>query len=187
MSLVQVYFNLHKRRWSVRDKKTRRVIEHTNYVAIRDPRFVVSEAGRQRVLREKRKNVHAYVEGELWKEDLHTGDIKTVVTYNPYRNESFVLADVSSPIVSSSWAVVEVTDGHPVVCVPSPLRECAFCGSLNVQAGHVSAMSFAYCLDCGAQGPLSNLPDRMPRSVKNMDELEKLLTKKAYEDWNRRS
>ena len=51
---VDVYFNLHKKLLSVRHKG--RVIHHSNYVKIINPTFVVSEAGRQRVIREKRKN-----------------------------------------------------------------------------------------------------------------------------------
>lgn len=62
---VRVYFNLHTKLWSVQDAKTRRVIGHASKLLIREARFVVSEAGRQRVLREQKKNVHAFVVGEL--------------------------------------------------------------------------------------------------------------------------
>lgn len=88
---VKVYFNLHKKTWSIKDKSTGLVIGYANYVPMKDCVFKVSEAGRQRVLKEKRKNVHAYVEGTisfdtLDKSELYHGDF----TYNPYKYDSFV-------------------------------------------------------------------------------------------------
>jgi hypothetical protein len=59
----------------------------------------VSEAGRQRVLREKRKNVHAGVSG-TWinyctnRVENHFEFLSMVgrqVTYNPYKYDSFVI------------------------------------------------------------------------------------------------
>ncbi len=46
----------------------------------------MSEAGRQRVLAEKRKNVHAGVVGQ-W--EPYEQDYDTVVSYNPYKYEHF--------------------------------------------------------------------------------------------------
>jgi len=65
---VFVYYNLHKSCWSVRASDgplKGKVIAHAGSVFLRDATFKVSEAGRQRVLKEQRKNVHAGVEGEL--------------------------------------------------------------------------------------------------------------------------
>ena len=62
---VRIYWNLHKGMWSVQDAKTRRIIGHAFQILVRDAAFTVSEAGRQRVLRERKKNVHAFVVGEL--------------------------------------------------------------------------------------------------------------------------
>jgi len=59
---VEIYFNLHKRVFSVRHKG--RVIEHVKSAIVRRPKFVVQAAGRAKVLREKKKNVHAFVRGE---------------------------------------------------------------------------------------------------------------------------
>jgi hypothetical protein len=54
---VFIYWNLHKLCWSVRDQQTRRVFDHVTSVVLRDCKFKVSEAGRQRVLREKQKKI----------------------------------------------------------------------------------------------------------------------------------
>ena len=85
---VFVYFNLHKKLWSVKDTKTGKVCEHVDVIHLRDVTFKVSEAGRQRVLSEKRKNVHAGVEGYLCQ--LDDGGDYEQVTYNPYKYEKFV-------------------------------------------------------------------------------------------------
>ena len=47
------------------DGKTRKVLMHATHVKMSDVTFKVSEAGRQRVLKEKQKNVHAYAIGQL--------------------------------------------------------------------------------------------------------------------------
>ena len=63
---VFVYFNLHKKVWSVKaleGPNKGKVIEHTTNINIANAKFKVSEAGRQRVLKEKKKNVHAGVTG----------------------------------------------------------------------------------------------------------------------------
>lgn len=85
--LVQAYFNLHKKCWSIRDKKTRRVIKHLSEFSLFDCTFKVSEAGRQRVLREKRKNVHAFIEGRLSEGKSQPGGRS--LTYNPYKQSTF--------------------------------------------------------------------------------------------------
>jgi len=108
---VEVYFNLHRRMYSVRaleGEDKGRVIDHLPECAIRNAKFVVSEAGRQRVLRDGRKNVHAYVRGELVAETRgyisfigslarKDGPIR-VVTYNPYRFDSFFDLDTKEPV-----------------------------------------------------------------------------------------
>jgi hypothetical protein len=82
---VQVYRNLHKGCYSVRCKKSGRVIYHTDKIYLQDVEFKVSESGRQRVLREKRKNVHAFVEG-VWLPMLPvTVSTTERIRYNPYK------------------------------------------------------------------------------------------------------
>jgi len=99
---VFVYFNLHKKCFSIKalegDRKGR-VIAHSNTVLLEGCKLMVSEAGRQRVLREKRKNVHAGVSG-TWinyctnRVENHFEFLSMVgrqVTYNPYKYDSFVI------------------------------------------------------------------------------------------------
>ena len=96
---VKVYFNLHKKLFSVvalEGKDKGRVIEHTDSIDLSMPIFRVQKAGRERVLKEKRKNVHAYVAGYKCKlksdeEIAKIGDYEWVkATYDPYKYDSFV-------------------------------------------------------------------------------------------------
>jgi hypothetical protein len=94
---VFVYFNLHKKVWSVRaleGERKGRVVAHSDVVHLLNAKPKVSEAGRQRVLLEKRKNVHAGVVGE-WVSHCPKyieENVSRVVrpTYNPYKYKTFV-------------------------------------------------------------------------------------------------
>ena len=68
-----------------------RVIARSSHVMLGDVRPKVSQAGRRKVLREGRKNVHAGLVGtliHLENQPFHGQKI----TYNPYKYESFVLS-----------------------------------------------------------------------------------------------
>ena len=91
---VKVYWNVTRKCWSVVSAKTGFLEDHTDELFLVDARFTVSEAGRQRVLREKRKNVHARVCGlratDHWSK---WSAVDTRVRYNPYRDSHFVTED----------------------------------------------------------------------------------------------
>ena len=98
---VFVYWNLHKKVWSVKalqGLQKGRVVAHRNNVMIENAEFRVSEAGRQRVLREKRKNVHAGVVGEWVDSPLQTLESAHHVTYNPYKYNTFVWVNDKTPV-----------------------------------------------------------------------------------------
>lgn len=86
---VFVYKNLTKSCFSVRSVETGKVIAHVASLQLRNARFKVSEAGRKRVLKEGRKNVHAGVEGELLidpNDFLPDEKFPVCVFYNPYNS-----------------------------------------------------------------------------------------------------
>src|SRR5438093_2469132 len=112
--LVEVYRNIRARNWSVRDARTKKVIAHTPEVALTDVVFKVSEAGRQRVLREHRKNVHAWVRGTLVEQSLyhwnmlarlkgHPSDLQIV--YGPYKMDWFSVVGTGARMESARLAV----------------------------------------------------------------------------------
>ena len=108
---VFVYFNLHRKCFSVKALEginKGRVIKHAHFVALEDVTFKVSEAGRQRVLKEQRKNVHAGVVGTLVPSIDAVGSER--VTYNPYKGNTFVLCGTGDSILASTSAMLQVHD-----------------------------------------------------------------------------
>ena len=110
---IDVYFNLHKKTWSVR--QSGKVVQHTNFIQIREPQYVVSQKGNERVRREKKKNVHAFVRGYVEDRLPVFPSKNTFVTYNPYKNDSFVERNTKEPICSSPYAALEVVNKKPTV------------------------------------------------------------------------
>jgi len=109
---VQVYFNLHKKVFSVRCKKTRLVIAHVNNIYLEDVVFKVSENGRQRVLKEQRKNVHAYVEGTV--STNKSTAIQGFITYNPYKYDSFIFKSSEVPVKTLNFTSMHVLNKKPI-------------------------------------------------------------------------
>jgi len=101
---VEVYFNLHEKCFSIRHKK--KVISHLNEVFLSNAIFKVSEAGRQRVLKQKRKNVHAFVVGDIEIGKLRAG---IEIKYDPYRFKSFVTEIDSKPVRSAKYVSLSLT------------------------------------------------------------------------------
>ena len=94
---VFVYKNLHKDCWSIKQDGLVKAHSDSNPIRLYQATMYVNRKGRQRVLREKRKNVHAGIKGYLsypdpsfktW-DDIGWWEM-TPVTYNPYKYESFV-------------------------------------------------------------------------------------------------
>ena len=116
---VFVYFNLHKKCFSIKALEGQfkgLVIGHTNSVLLSDVTFRVSQAGRSRVLAEKRKNVHAGVAGHMadsGAHDVHNRYMMmgTAITYNPYKYTSFVQRSTEQPVHNAKWAALLAQDG----------------------------------------------------------------------------
>lgn len=106
---ARVYRNLHDRggeRWSIMQRG--KVVAHADEVYLYDACFVVNRSGAQRARREGRKNVHAFVEGEIMLDgfaaddrsdvtraryDLTTG--RFVATSGPRSGQAVTIASVA--------------------------------------------------------------------------------------------
>ena len=101
---VFVYRNLHLKQWSIRavdGPHAGQIVGHATHLVLDHARWRVNETGRQRVIRERSKNVHAGVFGML--ADIEPVDVSWEhVTYNPYAAGHFHLADMPDSVVSSS-------------------------------------------------------------------------------------
>ena len=122
---VEVYRNLHKKCWSVRQRG--KVKLHTDYICLQNAEFKVSQKGRERVLREQRKNVHAFIKGFIidaaeinkWEDAMESygQDVEwTDVSYNPYKYSSFVTA-TEKPIKFARYVDMCIGVPNPVMVI----------------------------------------------------------------------
>ena len=114
---IEVYRNLHKNCFSVRHKgKVVGYLHDNEQLALTNVKFVVQPAGRAKVLRENKKNVHAFVRGEYvgfennLTNNLYFGKFEDLdfyaVSYNPYKSDKFVGKETGKPIESNSEALI---------------------------------------------------------------------------------
>lgn len=130
---VRVYRNLRNGKLTVQEYikgKGWRVLKHVDHIYLKDADFSVSQAGRERVLREKQKNVHAYITGQpctypgaatykiaLWRES--PGKVQ-FVTYNPYKYMQFYDRETQEPIHTAHVAYVHASG---LICIKQPIKE----------------------------------------------------------------
>ncbi len=81
-----------------------KLLDMPPFVFLKNVKFKVSEAGRQRVIKEKKKNVHAFVEGEQCKDTMQACELLNVF-YNPYKYSSFV-DENKDPLHFASFALI---------------------------------------------------------------------------------
>jgi len=94
MQKVRVYWNLHKKVWSIQDCKSGLVCDHLDRITLEQAKFVVRKGGQKRVRQEGKKNVHAFAEGWVSRDqdEDHT-HYWYDISYNPYKNDYFMIKD----------------------------------------------------------------------------------------------
>ena len=94
----RVYWNRRLKKWSLQSVKTNKVEEHLDYVTLTDATLLVRKGTQERVRKEKKKYVHAFVVGYKVLEDVTTfhnlkdKDFKLDwqgIRYNPYKDDFF--------------------------------------------------------------------------------------------------
>ena len=104
MEMVRVHFNLHTHLWSITAMSgpdRGRVVQHSAIFALTRCKFIVSEAGRQRVLAKHQRQVHAWVEGLVAQPVRQQPKGAVELRYNPYRAGTFTRRDTGQPITSA--------------------------------------------------------------------------------------
>lgn len=94
---VAVYKNLHKGCYSVKalsGPEKGRVVKHVDSIVLESVEFRVQKQGRERVLRDQKKNVHAFVVGV--EKDKLSNKYRIQVAYNPYKYSTFVYRDINT-------------------------------------------------------------------------------------------
>jgi len=116
---VAAYWNLHKNIFSIQSREKEnygKVISHVNSVVIALPKFVVRQAGREKVLETKQKNVHAFIVGHLLPgEFIAPSNQPTLVYYNPHKFNTFVKADTKEQIKQADVAILRLHNKKPVI------------------------------------------------------------------------
>jgi hypothetical protein len=114
--MYRIYRNLHKQEYTVqhyiKGKGWRKLTGAKNIVC-KNVSFKVYESGRQKVINERRKNVHAYVLADTFYEtnsptvslEYITG-VRGSATYNPYKYSGFVERDTERLVQSAEYAVL---------------------------------------------------------------------------------
>ena len=102
---VRVYRNLNKDCLSVQEKTEKgwRVKRWVDSISLKNVTFKVYESGRNKVLKDKRKNVHAYIEGEDTKQNFQ---YNRIVSYNPNKYNHFYDVVTQSPVAKQNFAFV---------------------------------------------------------------------------------
>ena len=123
MQAADVYFNLHRRVWSLRCRSTGRVTGHSRVVAFPfGARLIVRKAGRERVLRTGQKVVHAFVRGDVldtsgtvaeWMETAQTLPNAVAITYNPFHAAHFTHRATGERIDAASAVLMIAPEGQP--------------------------------------------------------------------------
>ena len=106
---VKIYRNLNKKGYVYSIKQNGLVVGYCSFICLKNCRFIVNQKGRDKVLKEKRKNVHAYIDGFLTKELPAT---KAKVFYNPYKCKYFINED-NNYIHSSEYVCI---NGGSITC-----------------------------------------------------------------------
>lgn len=131
---VDVYRNLHTGGFSVRNRRTGRVmVSDAAYVLVKDARFVVQKRGNEIAKECNEKTVHAFVRGNLGSFNYQRayGEGCHPVTYNPKRHSSFVLkGDEDTSIEAAPYAECIAVDGGSctvyVPCTDARPERCLF-------------------------------------------------------------
>ena len=109
----RVYWNRKLNKWSLQNAKTNKVEEHLDHVTLTDANFLVRKGTQERVRKEKKKYVHAFVVGYKVLEDVTTFyNLKEKdkhfklewqgIRYNPYKDDFFFNTYLQKE-VPSNW------------------------------------------------------------------------------------
>ena len=106
---VSVYKNLHKECWSFKETKPKARVQHADVIVLVDCKFRVGIKGRERVLKERQKNVHARIYGIMpqveTNSELRQGMVE--VTYDPYKNPYFYVKETEERVDEAKMVIMK--------------------------------------------------------------------------------
>jgi hypothetical protein len=106
---IKVYKNLHKDCYSI--KQGSLVVAHAERLCLRDVTFKVNEKNRQKVIKTKQKNVHAFIEGFYDTSGMGTvaskNDLPVKVYYNPYKTSTFINKESNNTLKGAAFVIAD--------------------------------------------------------------------------------
>ena len=153
---VSVYWNLQKRMWSIKQRGF--VVAHSRSISLKNAFPEVQKAGQIRVVKEKRKNVHAWITGYIahgnanWfmESGLEYGTYKA--SYDPYKAPAFFLTRVDT-----------INQFEAILDVPGPYLGYTFMTSVPGIDGRFRPL--VLCTSHGAQWRWAEAQDRLYREA----------------------
>lgn len=101
-----LYRNLHTGGYSIKQRGI--VCARGDFFVMRNVKFQVSKPGNKRVKDQQSRNVHAYMVADNYNAGanvLWQPSAMQRVTYNPYKNDTFVNAETGAEITEASYAI----------------------------------------------------------------------------------
>lgn len=126
-----------------------RVVGHAPGILLQNVEFIVSETGRQRVLTQKRKNVHAGIVGNIiavyqyrprlpsplkTQQQWFNQVVGYPINYNPYSGSTFYIVGVNTPIHKAEFVSIQGGDIR-VLSKPVNIENS---GELNARRGEIN-------------------------------------------------
>ncbi|MED3976073.1 hypothetical protein P4639_22005 [Priestia megaterium] len=112
---VSTFWNLHQDVFSMQativdgEKRRTLVVAHCNEIILQNVSFVVRKAGRERVLKERQKNIHAFVKGEFMGESTGIIDVSGMreAYYNPFKQDCFTDKETGEKLIGAELAILK--------------------------------------------------------------------------------
>lgn len=86
---VRMYRCLNKKGFVFSLSQNKKVVGHTTNIVLKNCKLIVMESGKNRCIKEKQRNVHAFVEGYIGTEDDIKLTFSFLLEYNPFEDKKF--------------------------------------------------------------------------------------------------
>lgn len=86
---VRVYRNLNKKGQVYSIQQNGVVVAHTKEFVLKDVKFIINKAGKERAIKTKTRNVHAFIEGYLGDIDDVLLEFSHILKYQPFDKKGF--------------------------------------------------------------------------------------------------
>lgn len=115
---IRVFRNLTKKGVWYSIQQDRLTVAHATRLCIADCRFVVSQKGRERVVRTGRKEFHAYIEGLYTTSGMGTSaernDLPAHIKYDPFKYKEFTCTNLTIDDFTVKGARFSICDENGV-------------------------------------------------------------------------